>query len=171
MSPVPPLRFTDADVDQAFDAWGCNCGPTALAAVIDKTLDEVRPHLMGFEFKHYVNPTMMLGALRNLGVAFDWSIKRDQELNWPRYGLARIQWHGPWSNPGVPPRVAYRHTHWVGACDLPGNTGIFDVNAMASGGWIRLADWTHTLVPWLLLTCLPKANGSWHITHSIEITR
>lgn len=168
-----PLRFTEADVDQAHAAWGCNCGPAAAAAVLGMTLDEIRPHLGDFEAKRYTNPTLMLGILKRLRPGrFEWkSLRRDaDDLVWPRWGLARIQWDGPWCEPGVPAHVAYRHTHWVGVAQRgPDDVGIFDVNAMNSGGWISARDWIDTLVPWLLKECVPRAGGDWWKTHVVEV--
>jgi hypothetical protein len=164
-----PLRFTLEDAERASDEWGANCGPGAIAAVMGMTLDELRPHMGDFEKKHYTNPTLMWQVLRNVGAT--WHLRKP--IQWPNYGLARIQWEGPWTSPGVPPRVAYRHTHWVGAmrCFRREEIGVFDINAMNSGGWISLDDWMHTLVPWILEQCVPKANGNWNITHTVEIDR
>lgn len=168
------LRFTLADAEAANDAWGCNCGPAALAAVTGMTLDQIRPLMGDFERKRYTNPTLMRDCLNRTGRQW-WKLE-----GMPTYGLLRIQWEGPWTEPGVPPRVAYRHTHWIGI-DQPLhaamldqihiNAGIFDVNAMNSGGWISYADWVKTLVPWLLEQCEPKANGRWHVTHGIQVDR
>src|SRR5690606_20100009 len=94
--------------------------------------------------------------------------------DWPRYGLARIQWEGPWTKPGVPARVAYRHTHWVGAAwsEARGEFGIFDINAIGNGtGWSSERDWARLLVPWLLHECEPDASGGWYLTHAVEIAR
>jgi hypothetical protein len=89
---------------------------------------------------------------------------------WPSWGLVRIQWGGPWMAPGVPARAQYRHTHWVGAfIEDGGEVWIFDVNAMSVGGWLRLAEWSEQLVPWLLGEVEPKADGSWHRTHVVEV--
>ena len=69
-------------------------------------------------------------------------------------------------------RVRYRHTHWVGSCFIEGEEqSIFDVNCMCVGGWVPLSEWTDSLVPWLLKQCEPKADGRWHITHSVEVAR
>lgn len=167
---VTAPRFTDREADQAHEAWGCNCGPAALAAIVGLTLDEVRPHLKGFDEKRYTNPTMMLDALRSLQVSRRkcWA---DGEPCWPLYGLARIQWEGPWTLPGVPMRARYRCTHWVGAAVRNGDVGIFDVNCMINGtGWTALADWESTVVPHLT-AMYPRASGKWHITHGIEVGR
>lgn len=174
MTKPPALRFTLADAEKASDAWGCNCGPSALAAVTGRTLDEIRPLMGDFESKRYTNPTLMLDSLNRTGARF-WKVE-----GMPTIGLLRIQWEGPWTEPGVPMRVRYRHTHWIAICQpeayaiwLPGkigpNAGIFDVNAMNSGGWITYSDWACTLVPWLLKEAVPKANGRWHVTHRIQV--
>ncbi len=163
------LRFTLADVERANAAWGCNCGPTALAAICGLTLDEVRAHMP--DFPGYTNPTLMKRALNSVGKP--WLID-GKDPSWPLYGLARIQWEGPWTQPGVPMAARYRQTHWVGAwtTDRPHNrVGVWDVNALANGsGWCALADWTATIVPFITAD-IKRASGGWHITHAIEIDR
>ena len=161
---APP--FTLADAERAHDDWGANCGPVALAAIMGITLDDVRPHMGDFEKKHYTNPSLMLAALRSLRRPF-WKIG----ATWPQYGLVRIQWEGPWTQPGVPMLARYRYTHWVGAAQRGGETGIFDVNCLNNGtGWSSLADWSAVVVPYILEQ-YPKASGNWHITHSFEVKR
>jgi hypothetical protein len=164
------LPFTQEDSVKAWEEWGANCGPGALAAIMGVKLDEVRPHLVGFEEKGYTNPTMMWGALNSMGAKWKMTTKA-KGCSWPTYGLARIQWEGPWTAPGVPERVAYRHTHWVGAnAANRNNIGIFDINVVDSG-WISLKNWEELIVPWLLSELEPKANGKWYITHSVEVER
>lgn len=160
--------FTPDDAQRAFDEWGANCGPGAVAAVCGLTLDELRPHLGDFESKRYTNPTLMWEILNRLGVS--WRLVKGSR-SWPTYGLARIQWEGPWTEPGANPRWAYRQTHWVGAKSRNlGNVGIFDINAIANGtGWVSAADWERVIVPWILREAVPRANGKWHITHAVEV--
>jgi hypothetical protein len=162
---IRPPKFTEADAIEAFDAWGCNCGPAALAAVMGMTLDGVRPHLRGFDEKGYTNPTMMYSALRSIGRPW-----RQRTLStWPCFGLARIQWEGPWTGPSVPIRARYRYTHWVGAARESRGIGIFDINALNNGsGWCSLADWSEKLAPKLAILHDKRATGAWHITHSLE---
>lgn len=169
--------FSADDADRAADDWGANCGPGAIAAICGMSLDQLRPHLGDFESKQYTNPTLMWEVLRNLGVIFKVHTHQynpfSRQLDWPYFGLARIQWEGPWTGPNVPARVAYRHTHWVAALRIEGEAepAIFDINAVHAGGWIRLASWRDSLVPWLLERCEPKASGKWFLTHSVEIDR
>src|SRR5687768_1685881 len=113
--PLNPLRITDADTEAARE-WGFNCGPGALCAVLDKTPDELRPHLLDFEQRGYTNPTLMVGILRGLGVAHHRVWRCDLPVPdpvYPKFGLVRVQWAGPWTKPGVPMAVRYRKTHWI----------------------------------------------------------
>lgn len=160
--------FSVEDAERAYDEWGCNCGPAAVAAICGLRLDEVRPHMGDFEAKHYTNPTLMWQALDSIGVT--WAHVRPA-VEWPLHGLARVQWEGPWTRPGVPARAAYRHTHWVGAAsDSVRGVGIFDVNALGNGsGWCSIEDWSSKLVPWILEECVPRADGGWHLTHVVEV--
>ena len=170
MSVVEP-RFTVEDADRAYEEWGANCGPGAIAAMCGLTLDEVRPHMGDFEQKHYTNPTLMWRVLQSIGVRFSYRGGHLGQTNWPRWGLCRVQWEGPWTQPGVPVRAAYRHTHWIGATvDPDKGVGVFDINAIGNGsGWCALEEWAGTLVPWLLEECVPRANGGWYLTHVVEV--
>lgn len=163
-----PVRFTLDEAQSAADTWGMNCGPGAIAAVLGLTLDELRPHMGNFERKGYTNPTLMWAVLNSLGAR--WRLVKPPS-QWPRYGLTRVQWEGPWTAPNVPARVAYGHTHWVGSRIIGGATEIFDINAMCVGGWISKHEWSGELVPWLLKECEPKASGAWHLTHVVEVER
>ena len=165
----PVCPFSAAEAIKSSDEWGCNCGPGALAAILGKTLDEVRPLIPGFEQKRYTNPTMMYEALNSSGA--HWRLERSpaSALFFPKYGLARVQWEGPWTEPGVPVRARYRYTHWVGAHTQPAQISIFDINAISYGGWIHADEWSNDLVPWLLKELYPHASGKYHLTHVIEI--
>ena len=180
----PSVLFTIDDAQRAGDEWGFNCGPAAICAVAGLTPAELRPHMGDFESKRYTNPTLMWQALRNLGIrwqccAQQMSSENQGMLAWPQFGLARVQWEGPWTQPSVPIAARYRHTHWVAAMSDPRHwttpgweeTRIFDVNCMCVGGWVPLSEWAGSVVPWLLNACEPKANGRWHLTHVVEIER
>jgi len=179
-----PLRFTAADLDAAHQAWGCNCGPGAIAAMLGLTLDEVRPFLGDFESKRYTNPTLMWSILAALRVPHTRTVAADNDAAvrpveaqpWPGYGLCRIQWHGPWTRPGVPLQARYRHTHWIGVQrgrTNPRHVGIFDINARCEPdgelGWTPASAWAESVVPWLLERCVPRASGGWHITHVVTL--
>jgi hypothetical protein len=178
-------RFTLVDLEAANAAWGCNCGPSALAVIAGLTLKEVRPH-MGASWPGYTNPTLMFTALRSaLGDPGPlWRMlpgsRSAGAISWPRYGLCRIQWEGPWTQPGANPRWGCRFTHWVGVSQGTGSRGqplidVFDVNTMDhdgpfADGWGPLDWWTSDVVPSLTAE-IKRASGGWHITHAIEVER
>lgn len=166
-------RFTLADLERANDEWGANCGPGALAAICGLTLDEVRPHF-GPSWPGYTNPTKMKSALAGIGRPFSWDSTdtSEQPMRWPRWGLCRVQWHGPWMEPGVPIRARYRKTHWIGCGqDRNEERGVFDVNCMSNGsGWVSYEDWAQHVAPVLAKDHDKRATGGWSLTHVIEVT-
>lgn len=180
---VSPLRFGLHEAQAAADAWGFNCGPGALCAVLGMTPAELRPHLFGFEKKGCTNPGLMALILQGLGVrwkpVFECTGAREP-VSWvyPRFGLVRVQWSGPWTRPGVPVRARYRHTHWIAIdcgeaapATLDERTRVFDINAIADGGWCSWPAWANQLVPWLLRRAVPRADGRWWPTHCWEVRK
>lgn len=174
-------RFTFEDMDRANAVWGANCGPTSVAAICGLTLDEVRPYFAaaGFDAKRYTNPKMMHEVLNAIGRPWQ-RVKTSQPsgaaAHMPWWGLCRIQWHGPWTDPGANPRWAYRQTHWIGAAKRKedGSIGVYDCNAMApsadGSGWTSLEAWSEIIAPWIIRG-IPRATGGWHVTHAIEVGR
>lgn len=152
-------RFNEADAMGASAAWGCNCGPAALAFVMGLTLDEVRPHMGPFEQRGYTNVTNMRESLRSVGGSID----RVYE-GWPPTGLGliRIQWGGPWIIDGNPARWAARATHWVASQRTGGShLYVFDIN----GGRRTYDSWLHDVVP-AIIASIKRADGTWSISHS-----
>lgn len=194
MSDGATIRFDLAAAQNAADEWHFNCGPGALCAVLDMTPTEIRPHLLDFETKRYTNPSLMADVLRGLWIPFHRVFEQRDRVSrdvssrkiaaYPSHGLVRIQWDGPWCDPGRPIRARYRHTHWVAIRQAarprqplqypksgwPGPE-VFDVNAMYAGGWLSWDEWENELTPWLIGQCEPKASGKWWPTHCWEITR
>lgn len=140
---VPP------DADEAHAAWGANCGPAALAALVGVPVMDVRSWFPEFPGKAWANPTTMKRALALAG----WTCSHaDPSVNtFPTCGLAFIQWKGPWTEPGAAVAWAYRNTHWVASV----GGLIYDVNAT---GWLTPEAWERSIVP-LLLENKPKATG------------
>jgi hypothetical protein len=161
---VPCIAFTETDAARAYHEWRANCGPAALAACLGLTLDAVRPHLGDFEARGYMNPTMMANAVRSLG-ALRQMMRIDERETFPSRGLVRIQWGGPWINPGVPVGAAYARTHWVASLNHDGFPWVFDIN----GGWLLRRQWESDIVP-LLIAEVRKADGSWFPTHRWDVT-
>lgn len=151
----PPFSVP-TDRDYAHHAWGANCGPCALAALLGVQLAVVRPHLGRFESNRYMSPTDMKAALSSLGIVPQRISGRDP---WPRCGLAFVQWSGSWDHDSVAEQ--YRHTHWIATRD----GWLFDVNAF---GWIRRPQWEQDLVPEITQQHA-GADGGWWIRTSYEI--
>lgn len=172
---MKPVRFTIEDAQKASDEWQFNCGPGALCAILGLTPDELRPNLGEFEAKGYTNPTLMKETLGRCGAKWHQTYRGDSPhlmQEFAKNGLIRIQWGGPWTKVGVPMRVRYRKTHWVGCRFVEGSKNvfqIFDVNAMCVGGWLSFGEWSERLVPWLLKKCVPKHDGTWWATHTLEV--
>lgn len=163
--------FSEADAKRAFDEWGCNCGPTALAFAARVGLDVVRPEIPGFDEKRYTSPTMMFKAVINLGLSYVPIPCAPRSDALPgaldsSIALVRIQWTGPWTAPGANPRWAYRQTHWICAwIALNAGPVIFDVN----GGIRSLRSWQEEIVP-DLLAGVKRADGGWYPTHVWRLT-
>lgn len=58
--------FTEADAQRAYDEWGANCGPNALAFALQIPLEEVRDVIPQFDERRYTSPTMMRQAVEHL---------------------------------------------------------------------------------------------------------
>lgn len=143
--PIPP------DFDAAEREWGASCGPYAMAAMLGKTLAEVRP-LLG-AFKGYMNARHMLAALDAAGRP---GKLVTVEPSWRGTGLVRIQFEGPWTKPGVPVAAALKHTHWIGSCE----GSVVDVN-FEPLRWDTWEVWEREIAP-ALVELTPKATG-WRI--------
>lgn len=174
-------KFVLADVDEAHDEWGANCGPTALAAALGKALvedvhDLVRaPAPRGdgpAEFRGFMAPRDMLGALAKAGVPYETAPIIRRRTPWPRHGLVRIQWEGPWIGENIDPRAAYQYTHWIAArqpareetaaLNLSNRDMlVFDGNLNL---WIPLELWT----TWSELLW-PKRTTGWHVASCINL--
>ena len=152
------------DTIEAGDAWGANCGPMALAAVLDlPTVEAARPLVQ--PFRGFMSPTDMYRALDRAGAKY-MDVERVSLL-----GLVRIQWVGPWCEPGIDPRASYRYTHWIGMRHAgqpePGRLGegtlIYDATP---NRWIEISEWTR----WCPSLWPRRATG-WRMSTSIEVAR
>lgn len=151
-----------SDTIEAGDAWGANCGPMALAAVLDLPTVEAARQLVQ-PFRGFMSPTDMYSALNRAGARYT-DVERVRLL-----GLVRIQWVGPWCDPGVDPRAAYRYTHWIGMRCAgqpgPGHLGegmlVYDATP---NRWIELAEWAR----WCP-SLYPKRATGWRMSTAIEV--
>lgn len=166
-APYPPLAFTEAESLYAYQEWGANCGPAALAAILGRSLDEVKRHLGYFEARGYMTTSDMKAALKSLGVRHTHYAK---ESGLPAYGLCRVQWGGSWLRPGVHPGAAASRTHWIAtALEGEGDTArrwTYDVNA----GWQRHGVWQVETVR-ALLAEVKGSDGTFFVPDVVALER
>jgi hypothetical protein len=148
------LFFTEEDSQRANDEWGANCGPHSLAAAIGCTLDRAHELLPTFDYKRYVNPTMMACALVMADI--DYVLSKGLRTPVLCEGLNRIQWEGKWLRPGVPARVAYGYTHWVAHVK-----GWVFCTCMPIRLWITEQEWRESIAE----VCQRNKSDGWHVTH------
>jgi len=162
--------YTPQDVHDAFEAFGANCGPCALAAILQRPVMTLRPLLEGFERRGYMNPSQLLAALEAAHASY-----RRTPAAMPDYGLAFLQWTGPWcqSRDAMNVRWAYRQTHTVGVA-LTAEHGMmfYDCNAkvnhVSQGGWVPQQWWETEVRPCITET-IPRADGAYFIRWAVRV--
>jgi hypothetical protein len=168
--------YAPSDVEEAHKNFGANCGPCALAAILGVLVRRVRRVFPEFDRKPWVTPSTMWTAIRLAGHT---AIKRGSQ--WPTYGLAVIQWHGPWIEPGGPGRAAYRYTHWVAVAEtVEYGRMVYDVNVRREwdqgpesdqrGAWVPLTWWDEEIAP-RIMASIPRASGDWSLRWTCDLVR
>jgi len=163
------LLFTARELNAANDAWGCNCGPSALAFAVQQPLDAVRHALPGFQDKGYTNPTMMQAGLAFFRKTF--AVVRPPKFTRGKFfsvaemfdatpSLVRVQWDGPWCDAGANARWGYGFTHWIATWSERGVDLVFDCNSLIVTG----AQWCDEVGPQLART-VRRSTGEWFPTH------
>jgi hypothetical protein len=162
--PRTPLCFDARAAQAAYSREGANCGPGAIAAICGTTIEETL-RVLGPEFakRRGTTEVMLASALSALGMSW-----RQISPALPSYGLARIQWDGPWMYDPSPYARLY-HSHWIGTDTSWSAPMVFDINAIGVGGWIPLSEWDVHLRPWLLANEEPEATEGWHVSDAYEV--
>lgn len=101
------------DVVEASEAWGANCGPTALAAALHTTMEAVKPSVApDGVFQGYMGVRDFKAAIERAGarIVRQWSKPDKRELlrTTGEPILVLIRFLGPWD--GVP-KLAAKHRH------------------------------------------------------------
>lgn len=152
--------FTAPELAEARRTWGCNCGPAALAHFARCRLEEARDAIPGFADKRYTSPSMMQAGLVNLAMPWNDVGASASLFIMHRPALVRVQFTGPWTQPGANPKWAYRHTHWIVTWrDDERGPMVFDVNCLVA----PYEGWRRDVVPELIKS-IPRADG-WQPTH------
>lgn len=201
-----PVLYAPQDVDWSHARWGANCGPGALAAVLGVDVAAVREGFPQFPAKPWTTFTAMKSALRGVSTAtylsqtFPCPSKRGLDGG-HTLALVMVQWLGPWTEPGVNGKWAFRHTHWVGVASKKRDPRsdprfapeprywVYDVNAdhttrsgdprlsvlsAGGGGWVRLEDWQKFIVPVFLASTPTETKPQatgWCARYAIEVFR
>lgn len=139
--------YAPPDVDEAAEEWNASCGPCAFAAALHRPVMGVRLWFPGFPRRPWVNIGMMQAALTQSPA--DW---RSVGARWPDYGLAFLGIDGPWSAPGVNPKAAWKHSHWVACAGPLPELGleirwVYDANEVL---WQPQADWERGILRQIL---------------------
>ncbi len=158
--------FNPPDVDAEHELWGANCGPTALAALLGKSVASMRRTIetvQGGEFKGFMHAGHLRDALRSEGHDPRRCDYEQSNWLWPRgQGLAVIQFVGPWCFPPAPKAARFRHTHTVATA--ANGAFIYDGNARR---WLARADWERLILAELLKDT-KRATG-WYVTTVLEV--
>jgi hypothetical protein len=152
---MKPLRYTEAESKAANKAWKATCGPHAIAAACGKTLEEVRAAFIpgAVNYRGWMSPTQVERTLGALNVAYD--VRKGLKTQKLCNGINRVQWEGKWLNPGVPPRVAYFHTHLVAHFD-----GVVLCTCCLVAEWVPAEDWR---------SFVAAEIHPFHVTHHWEL--
>ncbi len=147
-------RFIPWDIEVARYNFGANCGPVSFAVATGRQVCRVMQHFEHFETKPWTNLTQMRRAFAESGVA---TVTHRRE--WPHYGVALIQWLGPWTKFDFFAGWSLLHSHWL-AVDA---AWVFDHTEMR---WMSRDEWAGTVAP-LFLEEIPHATG-WAVKYGVE---
>lgn len=156
-----------ADIAEHARDWGANCGPVALAALLELELPDVFA-LMDGGFPGFTNLTMMRSWLKRAGfMALDPSEVGPKAImrgvsKWPEHGLAFLQVLGPWMN--GKPKEQYKYTHWIAVSGCSGY--VYDVNAEE---WQGARAWELRTVPGLLNA--HSCSSGWEVRQVLEVRK
>lgn len=170
MSAQPALSSAELEAHAAWVA----CGQAALAAVIERSLEAVRPLCPPHRWMSIIN---MRRAFQSIGARYQLTpYARELDLPeetrcWPRRGVALIQLSGPWEAPAIPVAASLERTHWVAVRPGLDEAQVFDVNAVGAlspDGWVPRKTWQAEILP-QLVAHTRKASGRWWIRAGLEL--
>lgn len=151
--------YAPPDVDKQHELWGANCGPTALAALLGKTVAEIRPLVQ--PFKGFMHAGDLVTALGRAGKQTRRHDEPRGSKALPQHGLAVLQIDGPWCEPGVNPKARFRYTHtiacWHGVMVYDGNMD----------KWRRRENWERETMAFLVQD--QKRATGWYTSTIIEV--
>jgi hypothetical protein len=152
-------HYVPSDVAIAKHVFGANCGPISAAAAISEDVCDIMKWFPQFDEpdRRFTNLTSMKRALSCMEIEH-----RVLRREFPRHGVALIQWLGPWTSKDFFSRWSLQHSHWIAVS----GRFVFDY---IDETWRTLADWEHYVAPHYI-DQLPQAAG-WEIKFGVEIGR
>jgi hypothetical protein len=175
---APALPFTAEEAELANEEWRATCGHFSIAAACNVPLPQVKAAYS--KLTGWTSPTMLKEALNNLRRGFaENKLPRGcphEVVKFARFHngapvIFRIQWEGRWLDEGVPPRVAYFHTHWVAMRD----GYVFDP-MLFWASWDAVQSWPDRVDAAVRLMARdePKPKElvtGWHFTHAYLLSK
>jgi hypothetical protein len=152
MSTTDGILYCPPDVDEAKKAWGANCGPAALAAVLGRPVMEMAAYFPRFHPGRCASTVQIAEAIAKATddeVAVTPSQRIDMRSGkgfvsrmWPSRGVACLMFHGPWDlqrsrSPDAAKKL-YKHAHWIGIQQLGMVTMVYDIHSKC---WEPVCDW------------------------------
>lgn len=125
----PSYPSAPHDVHVARAAFGANCGPAALAAILSLGVCDVMQLFPQFPERPTTAPRQMRRALEVCGL----HVKNIEEF--PKFGLALVAAEGPWSRWKRATGWTLRYTHWVAVRGQE----VYDIN---EAGWSSMESWS-----------------------------
>lgn len=153
----PCQLFVPWDIEVARINFGANCGPSSFAAVTGKEVCRVMHHFPHFLDSQWTNLTQMRRAFKQAGYSTE--VRKGK---FPTYGVALIQWLGPWTKKDFYSRWSLLHTHWIAVQDGL----VFDHTVR---GWQTLQRWQDETAPEFIAE-VPRACG-WAPKYGVEAKR
>jgi hypothetical protein len=145
--------YSPADVTEARQRYGANCGPASFAAVHRMPVVGAMQHFPGFPDRYWTTIGDMRIALRSASTTFE-----DTKNELPQFGLALIQLkvddrplHGLHS---------LSQTHWVAVCEGT----FYDVNWR---GWLPIPIWEQVMLP--QFSFRGRGAISWHTRNGLSV--
>ena len=152
---IDTKKYVPWDIEVARYNFGANCGPVAYAAALQVEVCDIMVHFPQFcEGRRWTNSIQMRQALAARDIT---TVTKYREF--PRYGLALIQWLGPWTQTDFFARSSLRYTHWV-AVD---GDWLFDHSETT---WLLKDQWASGIAPGYLSE-LSQAAG-WEVKYGLE---
>ena len=149
-----PSLFVPWDIEMARINFGANCGPVSFAVATHQEVCPVMQHFRHFEHHRWTNLTQMRRAFRSVGLQ---TVLLRRRL--PDYGVALIQWLGPWTLRDFYSPWSLIYTHWIAV-----NHG--EVYDHTVGSWHPLSYWESEIAPSILKT--KRLSTGWTVKYGLQ---